>query len=168
MLPVSQWLVGVSSTPRPASQKGNISVGVLGEACVRLQVRENLSNVNLNEQRCLGLSRLSLETDLSRACISGISWPFPDACCLMVERRPLHLQPSHQGSKQEEGGRAGTKGPGIDPLTSAGEQSLVQKLHPLDFGPQLSSGLWVSDFPAARVAGNTGLSLSSLHRRHSE
>ena len=57
MLPVSPWLVGVSSTPRPAPQQGDISVGVLGEGCVGLQVRENLSNVNLNEQRCFGLSR---------------------------------------------------------------------------------------------------------------
>lgn len=74
--------------------------------------RESLTNVSLNEYKCWSLL-VSLEADLCSACVSRI---FLVGLFLMLVasqwKGPLHLLPSHLGSKQE-GGKTDTGGPSV-------------------------------------------------------
>ena len=105
-----------------------------------------MTNPSLNEQVFWSLL-VNQETDVFRPVFLGFSWHFPDACCLTVERWPLHFQPSCRGFEQEEEERAAT----------AGKQSFVQKPCSVDFGPcsAVASGKGqdeLSPFPSKSVA----------------
>ena len=100
----------------------------------------------------------------------GFSWPFPDAGCLTASA-PLALTLGFQAGRR----RKGRDEDPLNPSAAAGEQSLVQKLHPEDFGshlgpdlvtwlPQLQGG-WAKrsfSFPAFREEVGKSFGVTSL------
>lgn len=152
-----QWVdgsLGYSLHPCPALQKGNIPVAVSGRSVSVW--RWNLTNPSLNEQVFWSLL-VNQETDVFRPVFLGFSRHFPDACCLTGKVAPA-LPALVPWSRARRGRRAAT----------AGKQSLVQKPCSVDFGPCSAVASGSYGCPAARMAGNSGLSLSRLHGRSRE
>lgn len=170
MLTVNRWHVGAYSTPLPYSATVRHIGECLSQECVHLQVRDDLTNVSFNEQKCLvspGKSGGRFVQGLGFQ--DSLGWPLTDAHCLTMERLPVHLQLSYLGFQQEAGGKAEMGPQHLNPSASTGEQSLVQKLHPSDCGSHFKGQIWVTWLPQLQGwMGKLRFGFYSLHRRGRE
>lgn len=158
---------GLFYTPTLLPNNGHIGE-CFSQECVHLQVKENLTNVSLNEQNCL-VSPGNLEADLFRACVSRIL--LVGLFLMVIASRwigclcTLALIPGFQ----REGGGRETGGPSIIIHLLQQESTALARSSTQQTGSHFKGQIWVTWLPQLQGwMGRLRLEFSSLHRRGRE